>query len=142
MADNPYALPATLSATLQRVFDYWRDLKRAGNEMPFWDDVKPSALPDVADGLLLIDAFADPERFRINTIGKNAGESSQLRGKFIDEDALPGRLDYLLSQCNATVESRRPTFFKHNGAPPYARILLPMWGDGRIGMLLGAVDPG
>ncbi len=142
MADNPYPLPERLSATLQRVFDYWNDLKRGGNDMPFWDDVKPSALPDVTNRLLLVDAFADPERFRINSIGADVGESSALRGKFIDEEQLPGRLDYLVSQCSATIEARAPTFFTHTGAPPYTRLLLPMWGDGRIGMLLGAVELG
>ena len=142
MADNPYPLPEKLSVSLQRVFDYWDDLKRGGNNMPFWDDVKPSSLPDVADRLLLIDAFADPVRFRINTVGADIGESSTLRGKFIDEKPLVGRLDYLLSQCSATVEARAPTFYTHAGAPPYTRLLLPMWGDGRIGMLLGAVELG
>ncbi len=71
-----------------------------------------------------------------------SAKARALRGKFLDEEALPGRLDFLLSQCNATVEARAPTFYKHAGAPPYARILLPMWGDGRIGMLLGAVELG
>jgi hypothetical protein len=142
MADNPYPLPDRLSPSLQRVLSYWEGLKRAGNEMPFWDDVKLSALPDLTDRLLLIDALPDPERFRINTIGADVGESAALRGKFLDEETLPGRLDYLLSQCNATVEARTPTFYRHDGAPPYARILLPMWGDGRIGMLLGAVALG
>jgi hypothetical protein len=142
MADNPYPLPETLSATLQRAFDYWDDLKRGGNNMPFWDDVKPSMLQDVADRLMLIDVYAEPERFRIRTVGADIGESSALRGKFLDEETLPGRLDYMLSQCSATVEARAPTFYTHAGAPPYARILLPMWGDGRISMLLGAVELG
>ena len=142
MADNPYALPDRLTPTLQRVFDYWDDLKRGGNEMPFWDDVKPSALPDIADRLLLIDVFAEPERFRVNSLGADVGEKSVLRGKFLGEEELPGRLNYLLSQCSATVEARAPTCYRHAGAPSYARLLLPMWGDGRIGMLLGAVELG
>lgn len=140
MADNPYPLPERLSATLQRVFDYWDDLKRGGNEMPFWDDVKPSALQDVADRLMLIVVYADPERFRINTIGADFGESAALRGKFLDEEALPGRLDFLRSQCSATVEARAPTFYTHTVAPPYTRLLLPMWGDGYISMLMGAIE--
>ena len=142
MADNPYPLPERLGATLQRVFDYWDDLKRGGNEMPFWDDIKPTALPDIADRLLLIDIFAEPERFRINSLGADVGEKSALRGKFLGEEELPGRLDYLLSQCSATVEARTPTFYAHPGAPPYTRLLLPAWGDGRISMMLGAVEPG
>ena len=119
--DNPYPIPGNLGAPLQAVLSYWQGLKRAGNEMPFWDDVKPSALPGPSDRLLLIDAFEKPERFRINTIGP---------------------LEFLRSQCSAAVEARAPTFYRHESKPAYARILLPMWGDGRIGMLLGAVEPG
>jgi hypothetical protein len=93
MADNPYPLPERLTPTLQRVFDYWDDLKRGGNEMPFWDDIKPTALPDITDRLLLIDVFAEPERFRINSLGADVGETSALRGKFLGEETLSGRLD-------------------------------------------------
>ncbi len=51
--------------------------------------------------------------------------------------ALDGRLKFLRAQASATVEARAPTFYRGAG---YARMLLPMWGDGRIGMLLGALD--
>lgn len=141
VTDNPYPLPGKLGAPLQAVLSYWEDLKRAGNEMPFWDDVKPSALPGPNDRLLLVDAFEKPERFRVNTIGSELDRpGSSLRGKFIDELALTGPLEFLRSQCSATVEARAPTFYRHEGKPAFSRILLPMWGDGRIGMLLGAVD--
>jgi hypothetical protein len=139
--NNPYPLPDRLGTSLQSVLSYWQGLKRAGNEMPFWDDVKPSALPGPEDRLLLIDAFDKPERFRINTIGADLDPpGSSLRGKFIDELTLSGPLEFLRSQCSAAVEARAPTFYRHEGKPAYARILLPMWGDGRVGMLLGAVD--
>jgi hypothetical protein len=140
-SDNPYPLPGNLGAPLQAVLSYWQDLRRAGNEMPFWDDVKPSALPGPNDRLLLVDAFEKPERFRVNTIGTELDRAGgSLRGKFIDELALTGPLEFLRSQCSATVEARAPTFYRHEGKPACARLLLPMWGDGRIGMLLGAVD--
>jgi hypothetical protein len=139
--DNPYPLPNTLSAPLQALLSYWQDLRRAGNEMPFWDDVKPSELPGPDGRLLLVDVFDKPERFRINTIGNELDPADgSLRGKFIDERALAGPLEFLRSQASATVEARAPTFYRHQDAPAYARVLLPMWGDGRIGMLLGAVD--
>lgn len=141
VSDNPYPLPGNLSAPLQAVLSYWQDLRRAGNEMPFWDDVKPSELPGPSGWLLMVDVFDKPERFRINTIGTELDPpGGSLRKKFIDELALTGALEFLRSQCSATVEARAPTFYRHEGKPPYSRILLPMWGDGRIGMLLGAVD--
>ena len=139
-ADNPFPLPETLSPDLQRVSAYWQSLKRADNSMPFWDDLKLSALPDLAGQLLLVDVFDDPERFRMNTVGADAAgeQAAALRGKFIEEAVPSGMLQALRAQASATVAARAPTF--HRGAG-YARILLPMWGDGRIGMLLGAVEP-
>jgi hypothetical protein len=137
--DNPYPLPATLSPDLQQVASYWRGLKRADNSLPFWDDLKLSGLPGLAGQLLLLVVFDNPQRFRINTVGEAAGaQSASLRGKFIDEIATSGMLEDLRTQAGATVSARAPTF--HRGSN-YARLLLPMWGDGRIGMLLGAVDP-
>ena len=143
--DNPFPLPDKLSPTLARVMAYWEGLKRAGNTMPFWDDVNLSLLPDLTDRLLLIDAFAGPERFRFNIVGKDFVErnSESLRSKFADEIELRGFLKYMRSQCSATVEAREPTCYRHGGSsngPAYSRILMPMWGDGRIGMLLGALD--
>jgi hypothetical protein len=139
MSDNPFPLPGQLDAPLARVADYWRGLKRAGNEMPFWDDLNLSSLPDLADRLLLIDVFDGPERFRFNTVGKAiAGEQGRsYHGKFLDEVALSGCLAFLRAQASATVEARVPTCHRGSG---FSRILLPMWGDGRIGMLLGAVE--
>ena len=135
--DNPYPLPATLSPDLQRVASYWQNLKRADNSMPFWDDLKPSDLPGLDGRILLLDVFDNPERFRINTFGAAGAQDASLRGKFIDEITTSGMLQDLRAQASATVTARAPTF--HRG-PNYARILLPMWGDGRIGMLLGAVE--
>lgn len=144
--NQPYPLPETMSPSLLRVNSYWENLKRGGNNMPFWDDVDLSVLPDLTDRIILIDVFANPERFRFNFVGKefmdNNGEP--LINKFADEVELRGRLNYLRSQSSATVEAGEPTFFSHestDNCKAYSRILLPMWGDGRIGMLLGSFDP-
>lgn len=138
--DNSFPLPGDLSADLSRVLSYWQGLRRADNSMPFWDDVKLSALPELNGRLMLIDVFDKPERFRINTLGADAAgtQGDGLRGKFIHESVLSGPLADLRTQASATVAARAPTF--HRGAG-FTRILLPMWGDGRIGMLLGAIEP-
>jgi hypothetical protein len=60
-----------------------------------------------------------------------------LNSRFLDELDLAAPFAYLRAQCSATIDSRAATYFAEGS---YARILLPMWGDGRIGMLLGAVD--
>lgn len=142
---HPFAVPSRLPPDLKRVMAYWKGLRRGAAEMPFWDDAKLSDLPDLKAEIFLIDVFARPERFRLATIGEALAQSGD-SGKFIDEMDLASPLDFLRAQASATVESAAPTWFRYEadgGVPqprPYARILLPMWGDGRIGMLLGAVD--
>jgi hypothetical protein len=135
----PFPLPDKLGAGLAGVLVYWEGLKRAGNEMPFWDDVKPSALGDRADTVVLIDVFDKPERFRFNSVGKTLAQryGEPLTSKFLEEISLRDPFDYLLAQCSATVEARAPTYYEGGGV---ARLLLPMWGDGHIGMLMGAID--
>ncbi len=144
-ANNPFPLPANLSPSLRRLLTYWESLKRGDNNMPFCDDVNPSALPELAGGLLLMDVFADPERFRFNTVGGELAKrgGGALSGKFADEVVLSDGLKFLRAQCSATIEAREPTFYRHGGGDNgggFARLLAPMWGGGRIGMLLGAVE--
>lgn len=140
---HPYPLPAHLPPDLLRVHAYWEGLLRGGAEMPFWDDAKLTDLPDLADRLFLIDVFQRPQRFRLNTVGKALTEQA-IEGEFLDEVDLGAPFDFLLSQCSATVEAARPSHFgpatPPAPLPAYSRLLLPMWGDGRVGMILGVVD--
>lgn len=141
---HPFAVPAHLSPDLARVQAYWRGLLRGGAEMPFWDDAKLSDLPDLRDRLFLVDVFQDPERFRFATVGSAIG-GQEMEGRFLDETALAHPFDFLRAQCSATVEVAAPTCARGEeagGQKAYARLLLPMWGDGRISMILGAVDFG
>ena len=138
----PFPLPDKLERDLARVLAYWEGLRRAGNSMPFWDDVKLSALADLSANVLLMDVFDKPERFRFNHVADALTQSygETLAHKFADEIALRDPFAFLRAQCSATVEARAPTYYGGGGSPGYARLLLPMWGDGRIGMLLGAVE--
>lgn len=131
--------------------DYWESLKRGDASMPFWDDVTLSSLPDLADRLMLVDVFEGPLRFRFNTIGQNIRTQygTNVTGKFLDEIEIRAPFEYLTAQSSATIESRSPAFYEsvssrssaqHEGR--YARLLLPMWGNGRIEMMLGAIDYG
>lgn len=141
---HPFPKPTRLSPDLARVDAYWRGLLRGSAQMPFWDDYRPTDLPDLADRLFLVDAFAEPERFRFASVGTELGGAG-LEGCFLDETELPRPLAFLRAQCSATLEAGRPTGWRvdaDEGGPAYARLLLPMWGDGRISMLLGAVDFG
>ena len=144
---SPFALPARLPASLARVRAYWSGLLRGEARIPFWDDLKPTELPDPAERLLLIDVFERPTRFRFNSVGKEVA-CEPVAGRFLDEIEPGPRLEFLASQCSATVEGCAPTFFRGTSIPGgsagegYSRLLLPLWGDGRIGMLLGAFDLG
>ena len=96
--------------------------------------------------LLLIDAFFQPERFRFNHVGAELQtlQPKPITGEFLDEASLDCPLEFMRSQCSATVECEAPTFYKQDAIPDpvrtgYARLLLPMWGDGHISMLLGVV---
>jgi hypothetical protein len=144
VAAVPFPLPVKLERDLARVLAYWQGLRRAENSMPFWDDLNLSALSGTSAALLLIDVFDKPERFRFNHFADELTQrAGDLTGKFVDEADLRDPFAYLRAQCSATVEARAPTYYRSAAAgasQAYARILLPMWGDGRIGMLLGAVD--
>ena len=117
--------------------------------MPFSDDVNPSTIPDLSGRLILIDVFDRPLRFRLDMVGQDIRErlGRDVIGKFLDEIDAPAPLQYLNSQASAAVESRAPTYYRHDsrqelgsrGTDGYSRLLLPMWGDGRIAMLLGAI---
>ncbi len=141
---HPFAVPAHLSPDLERVRAYWRGLLRGAAEMPFWDDVKLSDLGDLNDRLVLMDVFQKPERFRLALVGEAVGGEA-LAGCFLDEAVLNRPLDFLRAQSSATVECEAPTWFRFEGegadaVRSYSRLLLPMWGDGRISMILAAVD--
>ena len=136
---HPFAIPAHLSPNLTRVQAYWRGLLRGEAKIPFWDDARPSDLPDLTDRLFLLDAFHGPERFRFAQVGAEIG-GQELEGRFLDETALGRPFEFLRAQSSATLECAAPTCFRVDGGKAYSRLLLPMWGDGRISMILGVVD--
>ncbi len=138
-AEDPFALPSRLSPRLARIRDYWASLLRGGAEMPFADDLRPPDMPDMVHRTLLIDVFERPARFRIQSLGMALGPDA-LNGRFLDDVRLQPPLDFLPAQCSATVEAAAPTFFRSDAERPHARLLLPFWGDGRISLLLGAID--
>ncbi len=147
---TPFAVPKKIDPDLDRVRAYWESLERGENKIPFWDDFKISSLPDLADRLMLIDVAEKPERFRLNFVGQQLTDryGAAITGKFSDEIESRYPLEFLTSQCSVTVESRAPTYYQRGsstvqdpgGPASYSRLLLPMWGEGHIGMLLGAFE--
>jgi hypothetical protein len=142
-ASGPYALPSSLERDLARVHAFWDGLKRHEAEMPFWDDVKISVLPDLAGRLMMIEASDKPMRFRVafGLVGADIQQryGRDLAGKFLDEIDIVAPLQFLQSQCSAAVEGRAPTYYRNaDSAGSYGRLLLPLWGEGRVGILLVA----
>jgi hypothetical protein len=138
---HPYAVPTRLSPDLARVEAYWTGLRRGAATMPFWDDVKPTDLPDLAGSLFMIGVMGPQERFRFDLVGGGL-KCDGLAGRFLDETEPHRPFAFLRSQCAATVECAAPTYYHDaSAALPYGRLVLPLWGDGRISMLLGAVEP-
>lgn len=139
----PFSVPSNLEPALIRVRDYWLSLMRGQAHIPFADDVKLGTLGDSGADLLLIDVFQRPLRFRVAVAqpGIDARYGQSVEGIFADEIAPRAPLDFLLSQCSACVEGHVPTYYRR-AEPGYARLLLPLWGDGHINALLGAVVQG
>lgn len=140
---SPFPLPAEMRPDLARVLAYWRGLLRGEATMPFWDDLRLSDLGDIADRAIAIEVFDKPQRFRLDVVGGDVERRAggRLAGQFPDRIERPqAPLDYLLAQASATVEAATPTHYENAGEPGYARLVLPMWGDGRTGMLLAAID--
>ncbi|SRR5579871_3813361 len=140
--DEAFALPDLLEADLARIRLYWNGLKRGENNIPFWDDVKLSTEAPIPDQIMMIEAFENPLRFRFDLVGEDVTHryGATIAGKFTDEVDLHPPIDHLTDQCRATVEQGMPTYFRHaaNGAG-YSRLILPLWGNGHIEILMGAV---
>jgi hypothetical protein len=137
-ASTPFPL-RDIEPELEGLRQYWASLIRGNNDMPFWDDLKPSAVGQLSGRLVVLDVFDKPNRFRYSSLlGSELREryGEDVRDMFLHETPRRAPFDFLESQAEATVESAKPTYYR---AGDYSRILMPMWGDGRIGMLLGAV---
>jgi hypothetical protein len=139
--DEAFALPERLEPDLDRVLAYWNGLKRGENDIPFWDDVKLSTQAPFSDHVVMIEAFENPLRFRFDLVGEDVTRryGATIAGKFTDEVDLHPPIDGVTDQCQATVERRVPTYFRHiAGGTGYSRLILPLWGNGHIEMLIGA----
>lgn len=139
---HPFALPADLTPGLAGAHAYWEGLLRGAAPMPFWDDLVLADMGGARGDTFTLEVFDKPERFRFGLVGEDlkACCAGEVEGVFLGEGALPEPFDFLLAQASATVESRSPTLHRGGGDRPYARMLLPMWGEGRIGLLLGVIE--
>jgi hypothetical protein len=138
---NPFPLPEHLDIRLQPVISLWDSLKRGENGMPFSDDLGVSALSNLSAIPFLLSVFGSPERYRIEFLAKDLRGTAAVGG-FIDEVSPDIDFSYLRAQSSATVEAAEPTLLRLTDASGknFSRLLLPLWGNGQVNMLLGAVD--
>ena len=115
LAPTPHL--GTRSRARARLLD---GLKRHEAEMPFWDDVNIFALPDLASRLMMVEATTKVVRFRIAFELCRRRHQEQIMattfpGILYEIDAA-APLQFLVSQCSATLESRAPTNYRNDGA--------------------------
>jgi hypothetical protein len=142
----PFTVPAKIESNLAQVQSYWKGLLRGENKVPFWDDVRLSSLGGLAEDAIMLDVFDNPSRFRFAIIGRHIESEygRSISGKFVDELEQKPPIEHLEVQCRAAVEHQSPTYFRaspSSSAGSYSRLVLPLWGGGRVGMLLAAIAP-
>lgn len=141
-----YPLPQRLEPRLAELDAYWDGLKRGYGIMPYWDDVDMTKLGALRQHVVLLDVMETPPRFRFSLVGDGivSAYGKSLEGRFVDEVPATGPLEEMQQQCRAAVKESAPTYFRHqpSGADglSYARLLLPLWGNGQVDMLIGAIE--
>ena len=138
----PFAIDEALGPRLDALLTYWRGLRRGETSIPFADDIDMAMVRDLCGDVFVLGVFEKPERFRLDLAQTPRAPEIQdtLLGRFIDEVALPKSLEYLRAQADAAVEGVAPAYYRHDGEPAYARLLLPAWGEGQVRLLLGAIE--
>ena len=143
---HSFSLPGELDDTLTQILAYWNGLKRGNAEVPFADDVKLGDIWKLSNKVVLVRILPTPRQFRLDIAGRQLIRmyGGDLAGKLVGELPVRPPLDCFLAQCSATVDAHAPTFYRHEpaieGHGAYDRILVPLWADGRVAALLGAVS--
>lgn len=136
---NPLEPPDRIEANQQAVLAFWEGLKRGENAIPFSDDLRLPDLSELPGRLFLLRVFV-PERLRVEFL--NAAMPGQaVTGKFLDELSPSTEFAFLRAQASATLEAAAPTFLRLTDSfgHSFSRLLLPMWENGQIDMILGAL---
>lgn len=136
------SLADELDDDLIRIQDYWQQLRRGENSIPFSDDINLASFPGTPQRTLLIEVFYNPLRFRIDMAGARVEEQygGALGGRFLDEVAPHAPLEGLSALCETAVNKQRHcSEIRGRGDQQYARLVLPFWGNGHVDMLLVAI---
>ncbi len=143
-ATTPFAIEMPLPERLGAVLDDWRARRRGAADIPFADDVDWERLQELCPDAFMLGVFEKPQRFRVELAATPHAPAiaAELAGRFLDEVDLETPLEFLRAQADAAVESGAPTVYRHSaggGGRPYARLLLPLWGEGHVSALVGVI---
>lgn len=145
LARKPFAVDAPLGPRLQSLMDYWESLRRGEASMPFADDVDLMKVKALCSDVFVLGVFERPQRFRLDLAHTPFAlqVEAKLEGRFIDEVDLPTPMEFLRAQSDATLEGLAPTLYRHSptgSERPYARLMLPAWGEGQVRLLLAGLE--
>jgi hypothetical protein len=143
--DQPFTVPDFVGAQFAVLRGYWNSLRRGNADMPFADDFSLAALGKMSANCTLLHVFQNPQRFRFDLAGAHVAQAygTELENRFVDEVSPRAPLDCLAAQCATTVESAAPTLYNHPrtaASADYRRLMLPLWGDGRVNTILAVFD--
>lgn len=136
-------LPGNPGHGLSAVHAYWLSLRRGSATIPFADDFRLRALQRIEGETALLSVFHKPLRFQFASAGRHvlAAYGGEIEGIFLDELDAHHPLEEATAQARETAEHGVPTVYNHDGGRPvYARLMLPLWGEGEINAVLIAFD--
>ena len=133
---DAYSIPACFEAELVSIYESWRAIRRGDNDVPFSDDVNLPSRGSGADDAVLIDVFENPLRFRLACWAVDDGSlQSGEENSSTNSNPRDFSITSKRSAPQQSVRGRLPIFDRARRRPIIA---LPLWGNGRIEMLLVA----
>lgn len=125
---------------------YWHG-KRGGRLMPARRDIDPTEIPRLLAHLQMIDVIDRGARFRYRLVGTAIVETfgQDYTGRFVDEQFLGARGDFIQKIYRTVCDERRPVFLRNDyrtakGLSIVAvRLFLPLSQDGeQVSIIVGA----
>lgn len=138
-------LPESVSPEMYQIVEYWRSLFR-GDIMPDRRDIDPTEIPRLLPGIILIDIFHNPYRFKFRLIGEAmvAYHGRNLAGLWMDEvfphfneTATPGTIIDVAENHVINYRFGSPLMTYEKNFINMERVFLPCRNDGdKVELLL------
>jgi hypothetical protein len=150
MATAHFALetqPDIQDPGLRLLYDYWRDLAKAGDGLPSVQRFDPLHLPKLLPNVWIVEVEPATRRFRMRLTGENINAiyGRSIAGLYFQDVFQPGDVEIIVARYTRALSE--PAIFHASGSVYAAggnltvgeRLGLPMLGrEGRTNTLLGA----